>query len=98
MSAPASASLVTRKLCFVPSTVVPAYEDRVSSGTGLEAFGKAFQDPYYLKYIEPDEHNLIDKNSFAGGIIATFSSPFFQVMNEGKSQFSQCKSFWSQRL
>lgn len=51
----------------------------------LEAFGKAFQDPYYLKYIEPDEHNLIDKNSFAGGIIATFSSPFFQVMKDGKS-------------
>jgi hypothetical protein len=52
----------------------------------LEAFHKAFQDPYYIEVIEPDEHNLIDKNSFAGGIIATFSSPIFQVMKDGKSQ------------
>jgi len=38
-----------------------------------------------LEYIGPDEHNLIDKNSFAGGIIATFSSRFFQVIKDGKA-------------
>jgi hypothetical protein len=54
--------------------------------SSLEAFGEAFKDPYYLKYIEPDEHNLIDKNSFAGGIVATFSSPVFQVLKDGKKQ------------
>jgi hypothetical protein len=50
----------------------------------LEEFVKAFQDPYYLQYIEPDEHNLIDKNSFARGIIASFASSGFQVMKDGK--------------
>jgi hypothetical protein len=52
----------------------------------LDAFNKAFQDPYYIQVIEPDEHNLIDKNSFAGGIVATFSSPIFEVMKGAKSQ------------
>lgn len=28
---------------------------------------------------------MIDKNSFAGGIVATFSSPFFQVIKDGKA-------------
>lgn len=51
----------------------------------LEAFGKAFEDPYYLQFIEPDEHNLIDKGSFGGGIVATFSSSFFEVVWDGKS-------------
>jgi hypothetical protein len=45
-----------------------------------------------LKYVEPDEHNLIDKNSFAGGIVATFSSPIFQVLKEGKHQLKGGKT------
>jgi hypothetical protein len=54
----------------------------------LESFLKAFQDPYYVQVIEPDEHHLIDKNSFAGGIVASFSSPIFQVLKGGHSQLS----------
>ncbi|KIW00660.1 uncharacterized protein PV09_07847 [Verruconis gallopava] len=54
----------------------------------LESFRNAFKDPYYLEFIEPDEHNLIDKNSFAGGIVATFSSPIFEVLKDNRSRLS----------
>lgn len=50
----------------------------------LDAFKQMVQDPYYLNIVEPDEHNLIDKEGPGGGVVASFQGVLLSVVKDGK--------------
>jgi hypothetical protein len=39
--------------------------------TDYEAYEKAYQDPYYISVIEPDEHNFTDKGAGKNSVTIT---------------------------
>lgn len=49
----------------------------------LDSFSKAVEDPYYLNVVEPDEHNLIDKDAVGGGVVASFQGKMVTVVHDG---------------
>ena len=51
----------------------------------LEQFNLAFQDPYYINVIEPDECDLIDKDGPGSGVIASFQGPMLDMVNATQS-------------
>jgi hypothetical protein len=51
----------------------------------MESFQACFQDPYFASVIDPDEHNLIDKEGFQQGLIASYVGKLITVNDHGKS-------------
>lgn len=50
----------------------------------LEQFTVAFQDPYYLEVIEPDEREFLDKDGPGSGVIASFQGKMLEMMDRGQ--------------
>jgi hypothetical protein len=51
----------------------------------MDSFHASFTDPYFASVIEPDEHHLIDKQGYQGGIIASYAGKMVSVNSQGKS-------------
>jgi hypothetical protein len=51
----------------------------------METFHACFQEQYFKDIIEPDEHNLIDKQGFQQGLIASYVGKLVTVNNQGRS-------------
>jgi hypothetical protein len=51
----------------------------------LEHFKKAYRDPYYINVIEPDEHNLLDRNGEGHGVVAATAGKIFLALDDGRS-------------
>lgn len=73
--------------------------------SSLEQFIEAFQDPYYINVIEPDEHELLDKNGPGHGFLASFSGEMTTMVNGNKStlgeegcQFREIYDQWQKRV
>lgn len=49
----------------------------------LDSFRAAVEDPYYLKVVEPDEHNLMDKSATGRGVVASFQGLIVPVVQDG---------------
>jgi hypothetical protein len=48
-------------------------------------FVDAFSDPYYAKFIEPDENRFVDKASEHGGILATYEGRTVTLVDHGET-------------
>lgn len=48
--------------------------------SSLEQFKEAFNDPYYMEVIEPDERLMIDKEGPGAGIIASFQGEILDII------------------
>lgn len=55
----------------------------------IETFRAAFQDAYFVDVVDPDEHNLIDKDGFQGGLIASYMGNMVSVLDHNQSQLGQ---------
>jgi hypothetical protein len=76
---------------FTPNKPASATEAKEFDGIAmfevatLESFHACFQHPYFVSVIEPDEHNLIDKHGFQGGLIASYMGKMVSVNSQGRS-------------
>jgi hypothetical protein len=53
--------------------------------TNLPLFEAGFTEESYLKDIEPDEHNLFDKQGLGGGVVAKFQGKVWTMVEKGKA-------------
>jgi hypothetical protein len=53
--------------------------------SSIDQFPDAFKDPYFINMIDPDEHYMIDKSGFQGGLIASYVGNMVSVLDHGKS-------------
>jgi hypothetical protein len=53
----------------------------------LEHFNNAFNDPYYIEVIEPDEKKFVDKEGLGGGLVARFQGKMLDIGLDRKSMF-----------
>jgi hypothetical protein len=51
----------------------------------LQQFTDAFNDPYYLEVIEPDEKEFVDKEGSGGGLVARFQGKMFDMVHNRRS-------------
>ncbi|KAH7079974.1 hypothetical protein BKA63DRAFT_505402 [Paraphoma chrysanthemicola] len=51
----------------------------------LKQFTDAFQDPYYIEVIEPDEKAFLDKAGPGSGIVASFQGRMYDMVHQGKN-------------
>jgi hypothetical protein len=51
----------------------------------LKKFTDAFQDPYYIEIIEPDEREFLDKAGPGSGVVASFQGKMIDMVHHGKS-------------
>lgn len=54
----------------------------------LQQFTDAFKDPYYIKIIEPDEREFLDKTGPGSGVVASFQGRMLDIVNRGQSMIS----------
>jgi hypothetical protein len=50
----------------------------------LKQFTDAFNDPYYVKVIEPDERELLDKAGPGSGVVASFQGKMLDLVHQGQ--------------
>ncbi|KAF2106846.1 EthD domain-containing protein [Lophiotrema nucula] len=51
----------------------------------LKQWTKAFEDPYFLDVIRPDEVTMIDTKGIGGGIVASFNGKVLDMVIDGKN-------------
>lgn len=51
----------------------------------MEKLGELFSDPYFPAFVQPDEHNLIDKEGFQGGMLASYIGNMVSIVDHAKS-------------
>lgn len=50
----------------------------------VEQFNRAFQDPYYIQVVAPDEREFVDREGPAGGLIASFQGKMLDMVHHGQ--------------
>jgi hypothetical protein len=58
----------------------------------LQQFTDAFNDPYYLQVIEPDEKEFVDKEGPGGGLVARFQGKMVDMVHNGSIMETKVKS------
>jgi hypothetical protein len=51
----------------------------------LKQFTDAFNDPYYVEVIEPDEREFLDKAGPGSGVLASFQGKMIDMVHGGES-------------
>lgn len=51
----------------------------------LKQFTDAFNDPYYIEVIEPDEREFLDKDGPGSGVVASFQGKMIEMVHQAKS-------------
>lgn len=51
----------------------------------LKQFTDAFNDPYYIEVIEPDERQFLDKTGPGSGVVASFEGKMIDMVHDGQS-------------
>lgn len=51
----------------------------------LQQFTDAFNDPYYVEVIEPDEREFLDKTGPGSGVVASFQGKMIDIVHDGES-------------
>jgi len=52
----------------------------------LKQFTDAFEDPYYIAVIEPDEREFLDNAGPGSGVVASFQGKMIDMVHQGQSK------------
>lgn len=62
----------------------------------LEKFVEAFQDPYYIEVIEPDERILLDKDRPGRGVLGSYRGKMVELIHGGRGTIGEKGSMYRQ--